>query len=202
MYAGATTAVRLVGGESKVLAVKVGVHQGSVLNLLLFTTVLEALSRTFRAGLSWELLYADDLVLMAESEEKLMDNLRRWRHGSEEKGLKVNVGKTKVMRCSAEPSVARETVKTVKFPCSICMKSVGSNSIQCSNCNIWVHKKCSGVKGRLKTDGEYKCMKCKNLQTVTTEVSAGRKENICLEKDVSVECVEEFCYLVLVHAWF
>ncbi|HXJ94687.1 MAG TPA: reverse transcriptase domain-containing protein [Terriglobia bacterium] len=192
MYADATTAVRLGGGESKAFAVKVGVHQGSVLSPLLFTIVLEALSRTFRVGLPWELLYADDLVLMAESEEKLMDKLRRWRHGFEEKGLKVNVGKTKVMRCSAEPRVVRETVK---FPCSICMKSVGSNSIRCVNCHLWVHKKCSGVKGPLKNDDEYKCMKCKNLETATTEVSAGRKENICLEKDVSVECVEEFCYL-------
>ena len=68
-------------------------------------------------------VYADDLVLMAESEEKLMDKLRRWRHGFEEKDLKVNVGETKVMRCSVEPSVVRETRK---FPCSICMKSVGS----------------------------------------------------------------------------
>ena len=67
-----------------------------------------------------------------------MDKLRRWRHGFEEKGLKVNVGKTNVMRCSAEPSVARDTGK---FPCSICMKSVGSNSVQCGTCNMWVHKK-------------------------------------------------------------
>ena len=32
----------------------------------LFITVLEALSREFREGLPMELLYADDLVLMAE----------------------------------------------------------------------------------------------------------------------------------------
>ena len=40
-------------------------HQGSVLSLLLFIIVLEALSREFREGLPMELLYADDLVLMA-----------------------------------------------------------------------------------------------------------------------------------------
>ena len=51
------------------------------------------------------------------------------------------------------------------------------------------------MKGRLKTEGKYQCMKCKNTGTVTTGVNAGRKENVCLEKDVSVECVEEFCYL-------
>ena len=48
---------------------KVGVHQGSVLSPLLFIIVLEALSRDFREGLPRELLYADDLVLMAETEE-------------------------------------------------------------------------------------------------------------------------------------
>ena len=46
-----------------------GVHQGSVLSPLLFIIVLEALSREFREGLPMELLYADDLLLMAESKE-------------------------------------------------------------------------------------------------------------------------------------
>ena len=50
---------------------KVGVHQGSVLSPLLFIIVLETLSREFREGLPMELLYADDLVLMAETEELL-----------------------------------------------------------------------------------------------------------------------------------
>ena len=41
-------------------------HQGSVLSPLLFIIALEALSREFREGLPMELLYADDLVLVAE----------------------------------------------------------------------------------------------------------------------------------------
>ena len=65
MYDGATTAVRLRDGESKEFRVKVGVHQGSVLSQVLFTIVLEALSRReFRCNLPWELFYADDLDLM------------------------------------------------------------------------------------------------------------------------------------------
>ena len=36
-----------------------------------------------------------------------MDMLIVWKKGLEEKGLKVNVEKTKVMRCSDEPSVAK-----------------------------------------------------------------------------------------------
>ena len=41
-----------------------------------------------------ELLYADDLVLMAESEVLLMEKLRKWEKGMEAKGLRVNAGKT------------------------------------------------------------------------------------------------------------
>ena len=44
-----------------------------------------------------ELLYADDLVLVAETEELLMEKLHKWKRGMELKGLRVNIGKTKVM---------------------------------------------------------------------------------------------------------
>ena len=52
---------------------KVGVHQGSVLSLLLFNIVLEALSRVFRSVVPWEDLYADDLVIIAESLDELSE---------------------------------------------------------------------------------------------------------------------------------
>ena len=83
MYDGATTAVRLRYEESKEFGVMVRVHQGSVLSPLLFTIVLEALSREFRSGLPWELLYVDDLDLMAESEDKLMVEIRNGGQGFE-----------------------------------------------------------------------------------------------------------------------
>ena len=149
MYEGVSTAVKLGEGESVTFPVRVGVHQGSVLNLLLFSIVLEALSAEFRTGVPWELLYADDLALIAESEEKLMDKLKIWQNGFEEKGLKVNVEKKKVMRCSAEPSVAKESGM---FSCAVCSKGVGSSSICCTKCKKWVHKNFSGVKDRLKVD--------------------------------------------------
>ena len=44
---------------AKVVEVKVGVHQGSVLCPLLSIIVLEALSGEFGVGYSWEMLYAD-----------------------------------------------------------------------------------------------------------------------------------------------
>ena len=41
--------------------------------------MLEALSREFREGLPMELLYADDLVFVAESEELLIEKLKKWK---------------------------------------------------------------------------------------------------------------------------
>ena len=69
MYAYARSRVCVGVGYSEEFEVKVSVHQGSVLNPLLFIIVLEALSREFRSGVPWEDLYNDDLVIIAESLE-------------------------------------------------------------------------------------------------------------------------------------
>jgi hypothetical protein len=88
--------VRTPFGDSKSFPVKFGVHQG-VLSPLLFITVMEAITKYTREGLSWELLYADDVVLITESQEELIDRLRNWKQHLKKKGLKVNVAKTKVL---------------------------------------------------------------------------------------------------------
>jgi len=72
MYTGAKTVVRTVYGNSKGFEVKVGMHQGSTLSPLLFVIVMEVISREFRVALPWELLYADDLAEIAETEEELV----------------------------------------------------------------------------------------------------------------------------------
>ena len=46
-----------------------------------------------------KLLYADDLILIAETEGLLVEKIIKWKAGMEEMGLRVNMGKTKVMRC-------------------------------------------------------------------------------------------------------
>jgi len=54
-------------------------HQGSALSPLLFVIVMEALSREFRVTLPWELLYVDDLVVIAENEDNLIKKLNKWK---------------------------------------------------------------------------------------------------------------------------
>ena len=43
------------------------------------------------------MLYADDLVILAETFEGLITKMAVWKNGAESKELKVNVGKTKFM---------------------------------------------------------------------------------------------------------
>jgi len=67
--------VRTVYGNSIVFEVKVSMHQGSALSPLLFVMVMEALSKEYRVALPWELLYANNLVVIAETEEDLIKRL-------------------------------------------------------------------------------------------------------------------------------
>jgi len=69
----------------------------SAMSPLLFAIVMEAISREFRVALPRELLYADDLVVIAETEEDLIKRLNEWKNNVENKGMRVNMNKTKVM---------------------------------------------------------------------------------------------------------
>jgi hypothetical protein len=53
------------------------------------------IAKEIREGLPWEVLYADDLVLIATSMEELKDKILRWKATMEAKGLKVNIAKNK-----------------------------------------------------------------------------------------------------------
>ena len=74
----------------------------------------------------WELFYADDLCLLAETEEDLMVKIKRWKDGMELKGISVNMDKTKVMCCNVESG---QMENSGKWPCGVCQKGVGANSI-------------------------------------------------------------------------
>ena len=50
---------------------------------MLFVIVVEAISREFRLALPWELLYADDLLVIAETEEDLIKRLNEWKNNME-----------------------------------------------------------------------------------------------------------------------
>ena len=75
--------------------------------------MLEALSCEFHCGIPWEDLYADDLVIIAESLEECVRRLSTWREAMEEKGLRVNAGKTKIMICGTGLDLLQSHVLSV-----------------------------------------------------------------------------------------
>ena len=188
MYTNARSRVRVNGQYSEEFGVAVGVQQGSVLSPLLFILVLEALSREFRTGAPWELLYADDLVIMADSLEQCSSKLKTWKAAMEKKGLRVNMTKTKFLISGVGLDVLKDTGK---FPCAICRSGVGNNSIQCSRCKLWVHKRCSSLKGCLVQDTQYACRRCLG----STRPIDGRPTTLVDSDSSPLEVIPTFPYL-------
>ena len=87
---------------------------------------------------------------IAEPLEECVRRLLTWKGAMEEKGLRVNAGKTKIMICGTGLDLLQSSGE---FPYAVCHTGVGSNSIFCKGCKHWVHKKCSGLK-RLTEDPE------------------------------------------------
>ena len=151
--------------------------------------MLEALSLDFRMGVPWELLFADDLVIIATSLEECVERVKAWKEGLESKGLRVNMEKTKFMASGVGLDVLRGSGK---YPCAVCCSGVGRSSILCSKCNFWVHKKCSGLR-RLVEDPTYECPRCRNEPGVRPMDGRPIKEvNV---GDSVLEAVDRFCYL-------
>ena len=140
-----------------------------------------------RSGLSSELLYVDDLVIMAPTMEQLGRWVADWRASLLGKGLKVNAGKSKVMVGS---SGGKMIVDSGKWPCGVCGKGVQANSVQCTVCKKLIHPWCSGVRGDLlRVADSFTCSRCD-----------GTIQEVDLAEDLMVdgatyECVKNFCYL-------
>ena len=68
----------------------VGVHLGSALSPLLFKLVMGEATQMCRRGDQWDLLYADDLVLTANSTEEMIGRFHWWRNAMERCGMTIN----------------------------------------------------------------------------------------------------------------
>ena len=78
------------------------------------------------------------------------------------------------------------------FPCRVCRTGVGANSILCSQCSFWIHKKCSGVIGSLSDNPENICPRCQGAACPID----GRPINEGFVDEVKMDIVPSFCYLV------
>ena len=126
LYAGQEETVRTEHGKTSWFQIRKGVRQGCILSPCLFNLYAEYIMRN--AGLEEaqvgikiarrninHLRYADDTILMAESEEDLKSPLMKVKQKNEKVGLKLNIQKTKIMASGPITSwqIDGETVETV-----------------------------------------------------------------------------------------
>ena len=108
LYAGQEATVRTGHGTTYWFQIGKGVHQGYIWTPCLFNLyagyiMINARLEEAQAGIKIarrninKLRYADDTILMAESEEELKSLLMKVKEESEEVGLKLNIQKTKIM---------------------------------------------------------------------------------------------------------
>lgn len=73
MYRNARGEVWTPYGQTDEFNIDVGLHHGLALSPFLFVVVLEVVTEVCRNGMPWELLFADDLALIAENEKDLQE---------------------------------------------------------------------------------------------------------------------------------
>nr|GEX11952.1 retrovirus-related Pol polyprotein LINE-1 [Tanacetum cinerariifolium] len=99
MYDGARTRGRTPMGNTDVVPVEVGLHQGSAISPYLFALILDELSRGIQEDIPWCLIFADDIALVSESAEGLNNIFENLREALEDNGLRVSREKTEYLRC-------------------------------------------------------------------------------------------------------
>ena len=117
VYNGSKGIVRIEGQTSKEFNMEKGIKQGDSLSPLLFINFIDEIIkickwRTPRTQIGyWKmrpiqvqtLIYADDIILIAENEEKLQRCMIEWGEELGRKGMEINTKKSKVMCISKEP---------------------------------------------------------------------------------------------------
>ena len=84
------------------------------------------------------------MVVIGETEGDIIKRLNEWKDNVKNRGMRLNMNKTKVMLSGEWRKV---TEKAVGWPYGVYGRGVGNNSIQYTSCQKWAHRKCSGIKG-------------------------------------------------------
>ena len=101
----------------------------------------------------------------------------------------MNLQKTKVMALSRSP-LKRKDQDCYEYPCSVCSKGVGSNSIKCRTFDLWCHKRCSGLQSLKKIEDTFECPTCSCSRRLTE-----KPPESCLRVDGGkLDMVDDFCY--------
>jgi len=80
--------------------------------------------------------------------------------------------------------------KAVRWLCGVCGRGVGNNSIQCTSCQKWVHRKCSRIKGSM-----YNVMKTFICRGCILPVTGTGRTSVGIGVNANLELVDKFCSL-------
>lgn len=124
--------VRTHNETSNEFITRKGVRQGGVLSPLLFVALMDEIARKCKVRvkktrmgvykvqpvLMSEMIYADDLVIVARTERDMQINVNTWNDNLKEFGMKVNSAKTEILvvakeHVSVNVSMNNETIKQV-----------------------------------------------------------------------------------------
>ena len=128
-------------------------------------------------------------MLIADSQEECISKFKAWKTGLESKKARAQwKHQDQVPRLWCWSWCPQEIGK---YPCAVCSCGVGSNSIECSQCKVRVHKTCSGITKRPVADQSYACIRCNGMAwpidgRTVTEVDIG---GTMLDEEAT------FCYL-------
>ena len=147
---------------------------------------MDEVTRYIREGVVKELLYANDLILLGNSWNEVESRNDRWKKALKNHSLKISVNKTKGFYRYTGGKVVR--MQTRKLPCSVCGNGVGRNSLQCTKCQYWVHKKCSGIQGKVASINGFVCKRCLGscfkAHAATWQVDCTESVNKGMEKQI------------------
>ncbi|GBP91681.1 Solute carrier family 22 member 1 [Eumeta japonica] len=91
---------RQASGKGDTFEIKIRIYQGATLSSLLFKIVMDHLKKHCQKSLPWNILYANDAVMISENIEDLQLDFNSWINVLETNGLKISRKKTEHMSCT------------------------------------------------------------------------------------------------------
>lgn len=117
-----TGKIRLNNQISEEFQMERGIKQGDSLSPLLFVIYMDYINKKCKTEIrnthigyhnltpvmTQDLIYADDILLMARNKNRLQENINIWKKHLEESGMTINIDKTKVMHVTKQDNEEEE----------------------------------------------------------------------------------------------
>ncbi|KAE8708370.1 putative Ankyrin repeat protein [Hibiscus syriacus] len=130
MYCRSTTYIRTTVGDTEAFPVEIGLHQGSALSPYILALIMDDIYCSTPDGVPWCMLFADDIVLVAEKKTELNSRLTTWMTALEEKCIRINIEKTQYLCSNFSGNQNDEDVEVCIeghiLPSNDCFKYLGS----------------------------------------------------------------------------